>query len=105
MVTELGVAPMWTQIASTTTVTTCTVLPIMCLRDELDFRILKIENLKILRILKFLNFKIFKNKTQHNMCVRDELDLIPKMREWKPWEFEHEIEIEKEENPTGIEKN
>jgi len=27
------------------------------------------------------------------------------MREWKPWEFEHTIEIEKEENPTGIEKN
>ena len=39
------------------------------------------------------------------MQARDELDLIPKMREWKPWEFEHEIEIEKEENPTGIEKN
>ncbi len=39
------------------------------------------------------------------MQARGELDLIPKMREWQPWEFEHEIEIEKEENPTGIEKN
>ena len=37
--------------------------------------------------------------------AKDELELIPKMREWKPWEFEHTIEIEKEENPTGIEKN
>ena len=37
--------------------------------------------------------------------ARDELELIPKMREWKPWEFSHEIEIEKAENPTGIAKN
>ena len=37
--------------------------------------------------------------------ARDELELFPKMREWKPWEFSHEIEIEKAENPTGIAKN
>ena len=31
----------------------------------------------------------------------DELGLIPKMREWKPWEFDHEIEMieEPKENP------
>ena len=25
--------------------------------------------------------------------AKDELGLIPKMREWKPWEFDHEIEM------------
>jgi NADH dehydrogenase (ubiquinone) 1 alpha subcomplex subunit 5 len=37
--------------------------------------------------------------------AEDELTLIPKMREWKPWEFEHEIVIERAENPRGITKN
>ena len=33
--------------------------------------------------------------------AKDELGLIPKMREWKPWEFDHEIEVieEPKENP------
>lgn len=33
--------------------------------------------------------------------AKDELALIPKMREWKPWEFEHEIEVieHPKENP------
>ena len=33
--------------------------------------------------------------------AKDELGLIPKMREWKPWEFDHEIEMieEPKENP------
>ena len=33
--------------------------------------------------------------------AEDELELIPKMREWKPWEFDHEIEMieEPKENP------
>jgi len=33
--------------------------------------------------------------------AKDELALIPKMRAWKPWEFDHEIEVieEPKENP------
>ena len=33
--------------------------------------------------------------------AKDELSLIPKMRAWKPWEFDHEIELieEPKENP------
>ena len=33
--------------------------------------------------------------------AEDELGLIPKMRAWKPWEFDHEIEVveEPKENP------
>ena len=34
-------------------------------------------------------------------AAKDELALIPKMRAWKPWDFDHEIEIieEPKENP------
>lgn len=37
--------------------------------------------------------------------AKDELALIPKMRAWKPWEFDHEIEIieEPKENPYFVE--